>query len=78
MKLSLLSVLLLSSIFAQAPIIESEQTYGNARDNYANAMVKDSDGNYILVGSTNVNDGTYNGAYYLYIVKINLLSLINN
>ncbi|RLD38009.1 MAG: hypothetical protein DRI74_05205 [Bacteroidetes bacterium] len=56
-------ILLNISLFAQAPIIEWEKTYGGNVIEYCHDMLQTHDGGYILIGSSYSNDGDVHGNY---------------
>ena len=47
--------------WASAPVVEWSRTFGGSGDDWANAIQQTSDGGYIVVGSTNSNDGDVAG-----------------
>ena len=62
-------------LFAQAPAIEWQKTYGGTREDYGNEIISTSDGGYIMAGTSWSIDGDITGHhgtsnYDFWIVKI--------
>ena len=64
-----------TSMYAQAPAIQWQKSYGGTNNEFASSIKKTTDGGYILAGATTSNDGNVtgnHGTYDYWIVKIDM------